>query len=376
MPLAHAKLSASSAHRWVRCPASIQMCEGLEQEDSPFALEGTCAHELAERALRSGGDCIDFVGLGSTDAEGYTFTDAMADYCQQYVDFVRSFEGDRRIEERVSYEHITPGGFGTADAIIVGAGDLHVIDLKYGTGVRVEAADNYQLMLYAAGALAAFDPYGEIDVVTVHIVQPRLDHIDSWTFSAEELNDFERIARKAARSALSDKPRFGPGQDACRWCLAKDNCQALADYNKQTVLEVFAEPEGAFKDAHALSPEDLAWALRRAKALTDWVGALQKAATERALAGEAVPGFKVVEGRSLRKWADARDAEKVLEEELGEDAYKPKEIISVAQAEKALGKKHPIFATEVAKAPGKPTLVPESDKRQPMHTSAADAFND
>jgi hypothetical protein len=219
-------------------------------------------------------------------------------------------------------------------------------------------------------------PYGEIQHVAIHIVQPRLDHIDRWDVPMEWLGAYEARARKAAESAQSDTPSFGPGPEACRWCLAKTDCQALADYNKQTILEVFAEPEGAFKDAHKLSAEDLQWALSRAKAITDWVSSLNAAATERILAGEDIDGFKVVAGRTQRKWADPRDAEKILVKELGGEAFKPQEIISVAQAEKALGKAHPIFQSEVSKAAGKPTLAAASDKRPPLRVSAAEAFQD
>ena len=374
MSIAHSPLGASAAHRWVRCPASIKMCEGLSQGDSPHALEGTCAHELGERALRAGNDCFVHVGLNSSDAPGYVFSEEMAEYVQEYVDFVRSLKGDLYVEERVSYEHICPGGFGTADAIVVDTNHLHVVDLKYGTGLKVFAEENFQLPLYASGALAKFDPYGAIECVSIHIVQPRLDHIDTWQVPMEWLADYEKRASEAGISALSDEPRFGPSPEACRWCLAKSDCQALADYNKQTILEVFDEPEGAFKDAHQLSPETLEWALRRSKAITDWVTSLSTAAADIILDGGEVPGYKVVEGRSIRKWADVRDAERVLEAQLGDDAYKPQEIITVAQAEKVLGKKHPIFQTEVSRSPGKPTLVPESDKRPPLRKSATEAF--
>lgn len=371
----HSPFSASAAHRWVECPASVRMCKDIDGGTSDYAEEGTAAHELAERALRAGNECHHHVGEASRDAAGWHFNEEMAEHAQTYVDYVRALGGNLMIEHRVSYQHIAPDGFGTADAIVVAGRTLHVVDLKYGTGLRVDAQNNPQAMLYAAGAIALMDPFGDqIDTVVLHIVQPRLDHISVWELDMDTLAAFEERASAAAKLALSADPPFAPGAQSCRWCPAQANCQALADHNKETCLAAFSEPYGDFKEQHALSADDLVWALNRSKELTDWVNALQAEAMRRLLNGDEVPGYKVVEGRRLRQWADKREAEEKLLAELGPEAYKPAEIISPAQAEKTLGKKHPLLGSLVETPEGKPTLAPESDKRPPLRQTAQEAF--
>lgn len=185
------------------------------------------------------------------------------------------------------------------------------------------------------------------------------------------LSEFGEIAREAAANAVSDEPRFGPGPDTCRWCLAKAHCKALADYNLETAIADFETEE--FRDVRKMDSEQLAWALERSKALQDWLKALEARALSEALAGQPPPGFKVVEGRTQRRWKDERDAEAALERELGDDAFTRK-LISPAQAEKLVGKRSELMNL-VEKPPGNPTLAPASDKRPEMASTAVQDFS-
>lgn len=188
-PLAHAKFSASGSGRWLACPASIQMEEGLPDTTSEAAAEGTLAHYMGEQALRSGRSAhevllevpfADVVGVPEATLEAWD--SEMADYVQIYLDYVRQIPGELFVETRVNFSHVVPGGFGTSDALVFNhdTGQLHVVDLKYGKGHRVLAERNTQLGLYALGAINDLSWLGEIKSVVLVVVQPRLDHIDEW----------------------------------------------------------------------------------------------------------------------------------------------------------------------------------------------------
>lgn len=375
MSIAHSRFGASGAHRWIECPASIIAEQDYPEQHSPYAAEGTCAHAVAEVALRNKVDAHVLVGQTMADAPEVEVTEGMCEYVQQYLDYVRSLPGHLYVEQRLDYSHVIPEGFGTADAVLFDetTGTLYVVDLKYGQGVRVDAEDNPQAMLYAIGAIHALDWLADITRVVCVIVQPRLDHISEWETTPQRLEQFGQEAAKAAQLALSDSPPFNPGEKQCRFCKASGNCEAQAQYNLETAGLEFgddSEPSGV----HALEGEQLAWVLGRLKALQDWVKAVESRATSVIDAGGHIPGYKLVEGRSLRQWSDERDVEPVLQEQLGDDAFTFK-LISPAQAEKALGKNHPLLADWVVKPPGKPTLVPESDKRPAIRSSAERDFS-
>lgn len=173
---AHAKLSASSSDRWLNCTAAPTMEESYTDERSSFAEEGTRAHELAERCLRSGRHASSIEGDWPQD---------MRDYVQMYLDYVRAIKGELLVEQRFDLGKWIPEGFGTSDAVVLDDGVCHVMDLKYGKGVRVDATCNTQLMLYALGAYDAFDAiYGPITKFVLHVCQPRLDHFDQWEVAA------------------------------------------------------------------------------------------------------------------------------------------------------------------------------------------------
>jgi hypothetical protein len=376
MSIAHSRFGASGAHRWIECPASISMEADYPDQDSIYAAEGTLAHEVAEACLRSGRDSASLAGAWVVDGEHLEISEEMGDYVQVYLDYVRALPGHLYIEQRVDYSHVVPEGFGTADALVYDdeTRTLYVVDLKYGMGVRVDAEENPQGMLYAIGAISHLSWLGDVKRVVIVIVQPRLDHISEWETTTGHLEVFGVGAARAALDALSPTPTFNPGEKQCRFCKASGNCQAQADYNLATARAEFAEDEDELQPVHTLDGARLAWVLDRLKALQDWTKAVESRATSVIDAGGEIPGYKLVEGRSLRQWSDERDAETALQAELGDEAFTRK-IISPAQAEKALGTKHPLIAEWVVKPPGKPTLVPESDKRPAIRSSAERDFS-
>lgn len=362
---AHSELGASGASRWMACPASVRMTRDLPDTRSAYAEEGTAAHALAERCLRQARRPDAFLGQTFAEAPGVVVDKQMVDYVEQYLDYVQGLPGVLFIEQRVDYSHIVPGGFGTADALVTNGDTLYVVDLKYGQGVRVDAVENPQLMLYALGALDNLDWLGDVARVVLVVHQPRLDHVSEWETTPEALHAFGQKAREAAELALSEDPPFGPGE-ACRWCRAAGNCRAQAEYNLATARAEFGPPVAFDK----LSDEELAEVLARLPALRNWANQVEERALTSIMRGEPLPGWKVVEGRSLRRWAEDDALAPALEAELGDDAWK-RDLISPAQAEKLLGKKHTLLAQYVTKPPGKPTLAPEADKRPPFKLAEA-----
>lgn len=365
MSAAHARLGASNAHRWLLCPGSVAAEEGLPDTAGPFAEEGTRAHELAERALRGAGDV-----LAAHDDQ------SMADYVRVYVDLVtRLAQGADlfEIEQRVDYGEWVEGGFGTADALIVKGDTLRVVDLKYGRGVRVDAEDNPQGMLYALGAYAETRHIFDVRRVIITIVQPRLDHISEWEVSIDDLLRWaEWVKVRAEAAAAPDAPRV-PGESQCRWCKAKAFCPALAAHTESVVMAEFSDLSTMPK-SNRLTDEQLRQALDNKALIEGWLSAVQDHVRARIEAGEAFPGYKLVEGRSNRRWDG--DVESDLLRIMGDDAYAPRALLSPAQAEKALGKKRAgEIADLIIKPRGAPTLAPESDPRPAIGLAEAD-FDD
>jgi len=375
---AHAKFSASGSSRWMACPASIQMEEGHPDTSSPFAEEGTAAHLMAEVSLNTS----ESAEKTYADRDRFAFdehdrrlvnkhwSEDMVGYVQEYLDYVRAVPGELFIEQRVDFSHVVPEGFGTADAVVYDADQerLTVCDLKYGTGVRVNAEQNSQLALYAIGAINDFAWLGDIKTVVLVVHQPRLDHVSEWETDPEWLEDLAQQAKTAADQALSTDPVFNPGE-ACTFCKAKGECRALRDKVAAEAFEVFDADDLKMKPVPTLSAEEIAQILPHTKMIANWLKAVESKAISEIDAGRDVPGYKLVEGRSQRRWADASQAEAALVGELDDDAFDRK-LISPASAEKLLGKDHPILAEQVTKPSGKPTLVPESDKRKPLPSSA------
>ena len=361
---AHAKLSPSSAHRWMRCTASIEACRDIPNTSSIHAEEGTAAHELAENCLRENVDASFYVG---NVFNGFTVDDDMASHVQQYVDRIHALEGNLDIEVRLDLRAYAPESFGTADAVTLNADNkrLYVGDLKYGKGVQVEAEGNEQGMLYALGALKEYEIYSEIDEIVIGIYQPRLNHYPQWTISRADLLAFGETVKTAAEEALGPNASFNPGEKQCGWCLYKSECRALADHQNVIVGSQF-DALDIIEKVDTLSLDEIGEKiLPNIKLLEQWVKAIQHRAYEALDEGKEVPGYKLVEGRSTRRWADEKEVSKKLESTLEEDDVYQRKLITVAQAEKLLGKKEfaEMFADDVSRPAGKATIAPESDKR-------------
>jgi len=371
----HALLGASKAHRWMQCPGSITLEATLPEQESFYAAEGTAAHALAEECLLKQKPPEHFIGV---EFEGFIVDDDMANHVATYVDFCNSQESDEsHVELRVDYSEWATGGFGTADYVTLHDGVLHVIDLKYGQGLKVNANRNEQLMLYGLGAAYKF--IDKVDTVSMTIVQPRLDHIDTYSMRAKDLFTWaEDVVKPAALATMSQDPAYNPSKKACHFCKAKPTCRALAKHNYSLTLSNFDNLEEPLlvQVPHTLNVEEISNLLPKMDALISWAQGVQKHAHKLLLDGGILPNHKLVAGRGQRKWLDTEIAEEQLIQMLGNDAYVSK-LISPTQAEKALGKaRYGEIVDLIHKPEGRPTLAPDTDPRVAVKPDAAEYFND
>lgn len=376
MPSEHALLSPSAAHRWLRCQAAPRMEATCPDQPSEAAREGTLAHAWAARLLKEKtGQPTDAEEREMAQLAAYS-TPEMEDYVNGYVAFVLGRLAEERrntpdaflcVETRLSFEPYVPFGFGTADAIIVADDTLEVIDLKYGAGVKVRADGNPQMSIYALGALSAFGSDYDIVKVRMTIYQPRMDNVDTAEGRAANLLDWgEGTLSPAATRAYyaTGNPEAG---EWCQFCHAKAVCPALAEMAK-----------AAQADVSTLTVEDLAGkVLPLLPLIKKWVAAVEEKTLGDALGGIHYPGFKLVEGRSTRVIQDCGGAADALLAAGYEDPWRPRELKTITEMEKDLGKARfsEICGGFITRKPGKPSLVPESDRR-PEYTPARNDFND
>tara|TARA_A200000159_G_scaffold133039_1_gene130959 strand:- start:19689 stop:20816 length:1128 start_codon:yes stop_codon:yes gene_type:complete len=367
-------LGASKAHRWMRCPASVQLEATIPDQESFYAAEGTAAHALAEECLRSQKPPEHFIGV---EFEGFVVDEVMANHVATYVDFCNAQEGKSTIEQQVDYSDWAEGGYGTADFVVIHDGICHVIDLKYGQGVKVSAQQNEQLMLYGLGA--AHGAWVNVDTVQMTIVQPRLDHIDTYSIRAKDLYKWanEKV-KPAARRVFSPEPEFAPSSKACHFCKAKPTCRALAKHNYELTLSDFDNLDEPLlvQVPHTLNVEEIGQLLPKMDALIGWAQGVQKHAHKLLMDGGILPNYKLVAGRSQRQWVDKEVAEEELIKMLGDEAFVEK-LVSPAQAEKLLGRERAAEISDLYHKPeGRPQLAPDSDPRSAVKPEAANFFND
>ena len=364
----HAKLSASGSSRWLNCTGSAKAESDYPESSSAFALEGTTAHELAEMCLNN--DYHPNIYQNQV-LNGFTIDDEMIDNVAAYVAYVKSFSGHHFYEQRVDFSEWIPEGFGTSDAIVIDESNktVHVIDLKYGKGVPVDAENNSQGMLYALGVLSEYSFIFDIDNVVIHIYQPRIKNYSSWSITVTDLLKWAEWAKQRAEEALSDNAPRTPSDKACQWCKAKATCKALLDHTHNVLMRDFDELDEVKPDT--LTHKELRVIQDNAKLIKSWLDAVESHIFDMLLSGEDFAGYKLVEGRSTRAWQDEQKAIEVLKTRLDESQLYTQKLISPAQAEKLLKKDKVILSELIVKSEGKPTLVPDCDKR----TSLKDDVN-
>lgn len=370
----HALISPSAAKRWIACPGSVRLTENFPDRGSKYTEEGTFAHSVCETLLRH---YVEKIAPSRKKAElaalkaNKWYSDELMEYCKIYVDLVKATYKDALkkdpsavldIEVKLDLGNFIPDGFGTADAVIIYNNTLIVFDFKYGRGVRVEAKGNPQMRCYAGGALVAYHSLFDIKRVITTIVQPRVeDGISSEEISADELLAYcTEVVWPAADKAYRGVQEFQPGEH-CRFCPANGQCAAQAEENGAMMAQAFAAP-----DPVLLTEDELAQILLQAPAVEKWLKGVKDYALDAALIGVEFPGMKLVAGRSTRSYSNEEALLDSLHSAGVEDALiYERNLLSPAKLEKLLGKKEyaAIAAPYVTVAPGKPTLVPETDKR-------------
>lgn len=381
----HAILSASGAHRWLNCTPSARLEEPLPDTSSIYAQEGTLAHDLGELELKrllmkidqseykKQLKAIQSHELYSAEMMGYI--DQFATYVmEQYMEAKeRSPDAVIFLEQRLDFSRWVPEGFGTGDCTIISDKVMEIIDFKYGKGVEVEAEDNVQMMLYALGALDTYGYIYDIDTVRMTIHQPRIDNVSSWEMGADELLQWaDEVLRSKAETAWAGEGEPIPG-DWCRFCKVKNRCKARAE----AAMSVPSDFD--YKDPNLLTVDEIAEILHEVDAIEAWAKDIRDYALVQARDnGVKFKGWKLVEGRSIRRYSDPEQVEKVLRaaKYKVKDIYKPRELKGITDMTKLLGRKKFNELLEqtglVIKPEGRPTLVPEDDKRPEINSAASD----
>ena len=367
---AHALLSASGAHRWMNCTPSAVLESQFPDTTSEAAKEGTLAHEMAEAKLQHLFNTQNYRKAKLTRTlnkikKSELYQPEMDVYTDDYVAYIRKAAMEFKkvphiaIETRLALTAYIPDGFGTADCIMIGESTLHIIDLKYGKGVPVSAENNLQLMIYALGALMRYRLLYHIDTVKISIVQSRIDNTNSWELSARELAAFGETVKELASIAIKGEGDYKPG-DWCKFCRARRQCRARADKNIELAFDVDKKPP-------LISNDEVGDYLRKGEDVAKWLSELQDYALAECLAGKEINGYKAVEGRGSRTWTDMDAAfAAIIEDGTDEAMLYERRPMSLAQVEKLMGKAHfaDVAGEFVVKNPGKPTLVPSTDKRE------------
>lgn len=367
---AHSIYSASGAHRWMACPPSAHLEQQFPNETSVFAEEGTAAHDLCEYKLKKA------LRIRSKKPVSKYDSDEMDEYTDMYVEYCLSLIGKEKesckdlqilIEQSLDFSDYVPNGFGTGDLVVVGNGTLHVVDFKYGKGVIVSAECNPQMMLYALGALSLFEMLYDIDRISMVIVQPRVDNFSTYEMSVDELLQWAKEELKPkALLASKGEGKFCAG-DHCRFCRAKNQCRARAVKNLELLKYEFADPA-------LLSDDEIAEIIGVADELSKWASDIYTYASALAInEGRQWDGFKLVEGRTRRKYTDENAVAEAAKEAGYNDIYN-QNLISITEMEKLMGKKKfkELLGAFVDKPQGKLTLVPETDKRQAVEPIVAE----
>ena len=368
----HASLSPSASARWIACPPSARLAAKYENKTSSYAEEGTSAHALCAYKLEHA------LGRRTRDpTEDLTFYDEEMETCaDDYAAYVLQLVEEEKqacrdplvlVEERLDYSRAcgVPDSFGTGDCVLVADGRLTIVDFKYGKGIEVSAKRNTQLMCYALGALNALDGIYAITTIRLVIYQPRLENVSIDEFSKDELVAWGKdVLAPRAKQAYAGEGEFQAG-DHCRFCPAKSDCRKRAEYNLELAKYDFQMPD-------TLEDDEIAALLPRIDEFIAWANDVKALALQKALDGTPFDGYKVVAGRSVRKYKDEKAVAKAVQD-AGFDPYERK-LLGITAMGKLLGKKRmeDLLGGLMIKPPGKPTLVPETDKRRAIDVAAED----
>lgn len=377
----HAVLSASSSHKWLVCTPSARLEEQFPNKTSEYMEEGTLAHEIAEFKVRS-------YFLEAISKSAYTrrlnklkekqhFSQEMLIHTDTYLEYIKgeslktSSKPFIALEQKVDFSRYVPEGFGTADCIMISGNDLHIIDFKYGKGVKVDATENPQMKLYALGVLFQYGMLYDIKQIRMTIVQPRLDSISEFSMPKDALIEWgENVVKPQAEKAFMGIGDFVQG-DHCRFCRAKGACEFRAKENMKIVEEIQEKYNGIISD------KEVGEMLSKTDGIEQWLQDLKEYALQQILKGKEVPGWKAVEGKSNRKLVDIDKAFEILEA----NGYKSeilyeKKPLTLTQLEKTIGKANVAKAIGdyIEKPKGAPTLVKSTDKRESFKISAQEEF--
>lgn len=368
MPSEHAILSASGSHRWLACTPSARLEQAFSDTDSTASLEGTAAHSLAEHKLKKK------LKMQSTRPNTIYDNDEMEMYTDDYSDYVveqytkaKRYDENAKvlIEQRLDFSCYVPEGFGTGDAVIVSKGKLHIIDLKYGLGVLVNAEKNPQMMLYALGALRKYEKEYEIKKVKLTIFQPRRENVTTWETTTAALKKWaNKILRPKAEMAYRGTGKYEPGAH-CQFCKAAIKCRARAEEKLKLAKEEFKKPP-------LITDNEIESVLAKIPDIKKWCDDIMEYALEKALNGKKWEGFKIVAGRGTRKYLNEEAVVAALNKAGYYDIYK-KSLLPITEMEKLMTKKtfSEVLGKLVGKTEGKPTLVSLDDKRPELNTIQA-----
>lgn len=385
---AHALLSPSSASRWLNCPPSARLEATLPESTSAYADEGTLAHRLGELLIKKDLGLIrkpEYKKQLAAVQANDLYEDSMLDYCADYATLIlETFQAAKAehadaiiyLEQRFSLEKYIPESFGTSDVVIIAGNTLHVNDLKYGKGVPVASENNKQMMLYALGAYLEFAYAYDIDTVRMTIIQPRIDNTSTWEMPVADLLAWADLELKqAAQLAHDGEGEFKAGAH-CQFCRARSTCRANYDMQMQLAAHEFADVTA---DPPLITDEEVADILSRAKLFEGWLTSVKEFALDQALNhGKTWPGYKLVEGRSNRKYADEAKVIETLEaNNYAREDFGRFKVFGITELEKSLGKKTftDLLSPLIVKPQGKATLVPDDDKR-PVFNSVQQAVDD
>ena len=370
---AHALLSASSAARWLACPASALAAAAYEDTGSEFAAEGTLAHEVAEAVARSYLENKPAPEFSEKKVTGEMLSCAL-DYTEYIQEQIKEPTASVLLEQRVDFSEWVPEGFGTCDCIIIQGTTLTIIDFKFGQGVSVSAKDNPQMKLYALGALNDYGFAYDVSDIEMHIFQPRINNISTDRLTIDELLTWaNETVKPVAKKAIKGKGGYHAGAH-CKFCPHAGRCRTLT----KTCTD-FVETKNIRTTVPVLAPHEIAEVLEMEPLIALWLKRVKTHALDTLLNGEEIPGYKVVEGKlGNRKWTDElKVAETLRTAGIGDEDFTETKLLSPAAMDKALGKKKVAELLDglIDRSPGAPTVVPETDKR-PAYSRLAEAQKD